>query len=71
MPGKATVAVASLSCWAQVRTVDMCRSLIDEYVQVDAIVCPLDHADHELEAVAAFLVDVDGPPALCPFLKVA
>ncbi len=71
MPGKAAVAVASQSCWAQVRMVDMCRASIDEYFQIDAIVCPLDHTNHELEAVAAFLVDVDGPPALCPFLKVA
>jgi hypothetical protein len=38
----------------------MCRALIDKYVQVDAIVCPLDHTDHEVEVVAAFLVDVDG-----------
>jgi hypothetical protein len=38
---------------------------IDEYVQVDAIiVCPIDHNDHELEVVAAFLIDVGGPPLL-------
>jgi hypothetical protein len=51
--------------------VDVCRALIDEYVQVDAIVCPLDYADHELEVVAAFIIDVDRSPAPCPFLKVA
>ncbi len=70
MPGEATVAVGSQSCWTRVRTVDVCRALIDKYVQVNAIVCPLDYANHELEVVAAFLIDVDGSSALCPFLKV-
>jgi hypothetical protein len=59
MPGRDAVAVASQSCWAQVQMVDVCRALIDKYVQVDAIVCPLDYANLELEVVAAFLVDVD------------
>jgi hypothetical protein len=44
--------------------VDVCRALIEEYVHVNAIVCPLDYANDELE------VDVDGSPAPCPFLKV-
>jgi hypothetical protein len=55
MPGKAAVTVASQPCWAQVQMVDMCRALIDKYVQVDAIVCPLDYANHELEVVATKL----------------
>ncbi len=39
--------------------IDVGRALEEDYVQVDALVCPLDQADHELEVVAAFLIDID------------
>jgi hypothetical protein len=70
MPGKTTVAVVSQPCWARVQMVDACRGSIDKYVQFDAIVCSHDYANHELEVVAAFVIDVDGFPAPCLFLKV-
>jgi hypothetical protein len=59
MPSKPAVAIASKSCWARVQTVNMGRASEDNYVQVDAFVCPLDHANHELEFVVAFLIDLD------------
>ncbi len=58
-PCEATVTVASESCRAQVRSVDVGRALIDDDVQVDAVVCSLDHTDHEPEVVVTFIVDGD------------
>jgi hypothetical protein len=59
MPCEAAVTVASESCRAQVRLVDVGRASIDDDVQFDAVVCSLDHTGHEPEVVAAFIVDGD------------